>query len=52
VLVLAWLHKQFSQRQEEWQMIEAKALAWISTQSPSFTTEEHIKHTTEVMWTK
>ncbi|XP_060602110.1 uncharacterized protein LOC132755284 isoform X2 [Ruditapes philippinarum] len=52
VLVLAWLRKQFSQRQEEWQMIEAKALAWISTQSPSFTTEEHIKHTREVMWTK
>ncbi|XP_060569595.1 von Willebrand factor A domain-containing protein 5A-like isoform X2 [Ruditapes philippinarum] len=52
VLVLAWLRKQFSQRQEEWQMIEAKALAWISSQNPSFTSEEHIKHTTEVMWTK
>jgi hypothetical protein len=52
VLVLAWLRKQFSQRQEEWQMIEAKALAWISTQSPRFTTEEHIKHTTEMMWAK
>ncbi|XP_060569603.1 von Willebrand factor A domain-containing protein 5A-like, partial [Ruditapes philippinarum] len=52
VLVLAWLRKQFSHRQEEWQMIEAKALVWISTQSPSFTTEEHIKHTTEMMWAK
>jgi hypothetical protein len=51
-LVLAWLRKQFSQRQEEWQMIEAKALVWISIQSQSFTTEEHIKHTREVMWTK
>ncbi|XP_053392399.1 von Willebrand factor A domain-containing protein 5A-like isoform X2 [Mercenaria mercenaria] len=52
VIVLCWLRKQFSHRQEEWQMIETKALAWISSQNLNTPTEDLIKQTTQAFWPK
>ncbi|XP_053392403.1 von Willebrand factor A domain-containing protein 5A-like isoform X2 [Mercenaria mercenaria] len=50
VIVLCWLRKQFSHRQEEWQMIETKALAWLASHNLSPSEEDIIQQTTKSLW--
>ncbi|XP_060570846.1 von Willebrand factor A domain-containing protein 5A-like [Ruditapes philippinarum] len=50
-IVLGWLMEMYPHRQDEWQMIETKALSWMSSQSQITPVEEVIQQTTQAFWT-
>ncbi|KAL4230179.1 von Willebrand factor A domain-containing protein 5A [Mactra antiquata] len=52
VLAVSWLRYHYPGRQEEWQMIEAKALAWLSKSDINSSIEENITLTIDTIWKK
>ncbi|XP_053392408.1 von Willebrand factor A domain-containing protein 5A-like isoform X2 [Mercenaria mercenaria] len=52
VIVLSWLKKEFSHRHEEWQIIETKALTWLTSQNLPMSVEDIIQQTTQSLWSK
>ncbi|XP_052281441.1 von Willebrand factor A domain-containing protein 5A-like isoform X2 [Dreissena polymorpha] len=49
--VIAWLRKHYGHRQDEWEMIETKAVMWLGQQGLQRPVEELIKLVTEKMLT-
>ncbi|XP_060603769.1 von Willebrand factor A domain-containing protein 5A-like [Ruditapes philippinarum] len=49
-IVLGWLMEMYPHRQDEWEMIETKALSWMSSHSQTTPVEEVIQQTTQALW--
>lgn len=50
VVVIGWLRKKFPHRKEEWQMIETKALNWLSSHGLDKPADDVIKQEIQVLW--